>query len=444
MVIKQKNLVEFQIYYLMVVEMLIDLLHFPDIIRYILDVNAIALILMGLPKIKNIVNDKVFKKYNTYVFAFMFIIIAFSFIRRTPAGQIVWAARNNYLNIIFLFVCAYTLKQKDIYRILDNVEKLQILNVICVIYEYFILHKYGDNVGGMFGTASGCNGYLNIYIAFITAYVFTKYSNKKTSILNVLWISLSSMVIAVSAELKFYFFELIVILILSITLSRLSAKNGLLIVAGIIAVYIGFQVLTTLFPESASLLMDVDELNSYASTSYGDKLISRATPFSQVNDYFFKGNIFYILFGYGFGACEDSVTFKWANSDFATVYGHLKYRNLSTSMNFLETGAIGLIAFVAIFVILFQITQKQKQKMPEHRHMLAFNQTAAALTILNIWYNASIRRPIGFFIFFCLSTVIVLSREKQQQERLEIENQEKPPETPKKSYFKNKNKRVWS
>ncbi len=441
MVIKQKHLIEFQIYYLMIVEMLIDLLHFPDIIRYVLDVNAIFLILLGLPKIKDIINDKVFNKFNAYVFTYMFALVAFSIIRRTPIGQVAWAARNNFLNIIFIFTCGYTLKQKDIYKILDRVERLQILNVLCVIYEFLVINKSGDNIGGMFGTASGCNGYLNIYISIITAYVFTKYANRKTSILNVLWVSLSSMVIAVAAELKFFFFELIVILILSVTLSRLSAKNGLLIVSAVVVLYVGFQVLTTVFPESAELLQNFNDLNEYTATSYDDTRISRATPFSQINDYFFKGNLFYNLFGYGFGACEDSTTFSWANSKFATLYRDLQYRNISTSMNFIETGIIGLLAFAAIFIFLFNLASKQKHKIPEQRNMLVFTQISAVIAFLNIWYNSSLRRPIGFLIFFCLSTVIVISREKEKKAD-EGEKQEETSLPPKKSYFKKKNNKV--
>ena len=434
MVIKQKYLIEFQIYYLLIVEALIDLLHFPDIIRYVLDVNAIVLIILALPKIRDMLNDKFFKGFNSYVFIYMIAIAGFSLIRRTPVGQILWAVRNNYFYILFMLICAYTLKPKDLQRILKNIVFLQAFNVACVLYEYLIQRQSGDNLGGMFGTEFGCNGYLNVYLAIITAYVIVGYANRKVSLFTVLMITLSSMAIAVLSELKFYFFELVVIVILAITLSSLNAKNGMLVIVTVLAIFVGIQILSAVNPMSAELLRDFDSLNDYTKTSYDDQIIARGTPFSQINDYFFNGNLFYNLFGYGFGACESSETLRWANSAFANKYGYLQYRNLSTSMNFIETGFIGLIAFVAIFVLVFVYAQNQKQKYENIRHAYVFTQVVSIIAIMNIWYNSTIRREIAYLTFFCLSAFIVYSREKAREE-LKKNTADKPV---KRSYFKNK------
>ncbi len=438
MVIKQKHLVEFQIYYLLIVEAFIDLLHFPSIIRYALDANLILLLILSLPKIKNIINDRFFKKYNFYVIVYMGALIIFSLLRQTKIGLVFWAVRNNFFYIFFFFICAYTFKPKDVYRILGNVEKLHIFNVLCVLYEYFILGHYGDNIGGMLGTDYGCNGYLNMYLVIVTAYVIIKYINKKTTILNVLWISLSSMAIAVVSEIKFYFIEFVIIIILSVSLSRLSYKNGFVVLSAVMAVFVGFQLLTAIDTNSADLLKDFDKMTSYASATYENAVISRARPFSQINDTFFNHKLFYNLFGFGFGACESSETFAWANTSFATKYGKTHYRSLSTAVNFLETGYIGLIAFILIFVLFFIVVQKHKHLTPEHRYIMVFSQVSSLLAIINIWYNSSIRRPISYLIFFCMSGAVIMLCDKQRQELKEKEQTLKG----KKTYFKQKKKYI--
>ena len=438
MVIKQKHLIEFQIYYLLIVEALIDLLHFPDIIRYVLDVNLIFLLFMFIPKIKSIINDNATKKTHFYIFGYMFATIAFSIIRRTPFGQVAWAARNNYFYFIFYFICAYTLGSDDFKRIIKNVVRLQAFNIVCVLYEYLILKHFGDNVGGMFGTASGCNGYLNVYLCIISAYVLIQYLNKKASLSYVAYIVLSSMAIAVVSELKFYFIEFIIIILATLILTSANAKSGLIVIVGIVTLFVGVQILTAVNPWSADLISDFDSLSEYTKTTYNGTVIARATPFSQINDYFFRDNVFYNLFGYGFGACEDSVSFAWANSDFATEFRDLGYRNLSTSMVYIELGYTGVAAFLAIFVILFANIQQLKQKATENKNLYVFSQTVSVIAITNIWYNSTIRRGIAYLTFFALSAFVICAREQAKKE-LEEKQKEMPPE--KKSYFKKKNKK---
>ena len=434
MVIKQKHLIEFQIYYLMIVEALIQLLHFPEFFRYILDVNAIFLAFLFVPKIKNMLNDKVFKNLNIYILLFMGITIAFAIIRRTPFGQVIWATRNNYLYIVFMLICAYTLREKDYSRILKNVVKLHAFNIVCVLYEYIILNKLGDYVGGMFGIEHGCNTLLNVYLVIINSYIFTAYASKKTSILNVSFIAISSLGIAALSELKFFFIEIVAIIVLSVTLSRMSVKNTLLVISGIVAIFVGIEILSVVSPWSAEMLKSFDQTTSYATNNYDTMLITRAKPFSDVNKYFFGDNYFYRLFGYGFGACEDSESFSWANSSFATKYRFTRYRNLTTADRYLEIGFIGFIALVLIFVLIFYYAQKQKKESPEFRYAFVFCQTVSMMVILNLWYNSSIRTTIAYLTFFALSSVFVFTREKTLREA-----EEKAKALPKKkSYIKSK------
>lgn len=414
MVIKQKHLIEFQVYYLMIVELLIDFLHFPDLIRYVLDVNAIVIGLLALNKIKIIVSDKVFKNLSRYIFVYIFGVIAVSLIRLTPVGRVAWAARNNFIYFVFFFCCAYTLTSKDFGRIMKNCIRLSFFNALCIAYEYLILGKMGDLAGGMFGIKHGCNGLLNVYLFVITAYTVVMFAKKKASLYALLWVVLSSLVIAAIAELKFFYIEFLIIVVAYFVLSRASVNNAFLLLGVVAVFFVAIQIIGSIRPDIVEFFSEIDNVTSYSKSTYGNTIINRGTAFSQIHKMFFGNDVKNNLIGFGFGYCEESKRFAWANSPFADRYGTMGYRNLSTAMLLLETGYIGLIGFVAIFVFMFIVAQKNKNN--ENAHYLIFSQIITILLIMNLWYNSQIRNPAAFFSFFALSAMIIPFRDKAREE----------------------------
>ena len=74
----------------------------------------------------------------------------------------------------------------------------------------------GDNIGGMFGTATGCNGYLNLFLIIIVAISTIEYLNKTRSMGEMVFILLGSYYMMAIAELKVFVFELAALSILAI------------------------------------------------------------------------------------------------------------------------------------------------------------------------------------------------------------------------------------
>jgi len=432
MVIKQKHLIAFQIYYMLIVEMLIDILHFPSIIRYVLDVNAILIALLALNKLKIIISDKVFKRLNIYIMLYMLGAVFVSILFATPLGRILWAFRNNYLYLIFFLCCAYTLSLKDFDSIMKNCIRFSFFNAICVFYEYVVLHLYGDNVGGMFGSSFGCNGLLNVYLFVITAYSIVMFAKKKASIFQLLWIVISSLIIASVSELKFFYIEFALIIIFYLVLSKASLNNTFLLLGIIVAFYVAIQIIGAIQPDIVEFFSDIDKITSYSYSTYNNTIINRGTVFSQIHNLFFGNDVRLNIFGYGLGYCEESKTFAWAQSPFATKYASMGYRNLSASMIILETGYLGLVAFIAIFIFIFIIAQKQKSENENKNQYFIVSQIVSLLLIINIWYNSAIRREIAYLSFLYLASIIIVLRDKRKEELKEQQlNQPK-----KKSYFK--------
>lgn len=417
--IRLKSLIEFQICYLLVVEMLISVLHFPSIIRYLLDANLLLIALLGVNHHSNWVRLSQSKFAVYYMFLYMVMLVTIGMINLVPIGQLLWAYRNNFFYFMFFFMCIKYLKMRDAERIMGRVIKLRWLNFACAVFEFFVLEAQGDYLGGMFGVEKGCNAYLNMYLVIISAYELARYVEKKSNTANLMATMASSVVLATMGELKVFYVELVTIVLCITLLERKNKKTFFILACGAIALALGMQVLAVVFPTSAELFQNIEKLLEYSTRSdygNGDIRIARFTVIAQVNDWFFGDNTILHLFGYGFGACEDSQTFSFCNSAFADQYGSIGYRNISSAMCYLETGWIGLIGLMFVFVAIFYSANKigKFAQMSRYRYLVLFVETVCVITTVNIWYNSAIRRPIAYLTFFVLAMVFICCKELSQ------------------------------
>lgn len=417
MKLRMGNFIKFLLIYMMVIEIFISVFHMTRNIRFIVDLAAITIILFGGKKLSRALADKKFRGYYVYFFAYMIYVVLMAILRFVPLGQILWAIRNNFLYIFFAIIAVYSLSVRDVERLMKTVIKLQILNVIMGIYEYFVLHVSNDYLGGMFGIEQGCNANLNAYMVIISTYIICKYLNKKSDLKSVLLIVSSCALMAALSELKMFYIELVLIVVFAAFLNKNLFKSFWVLIGGIVGIFLGIRVLMLVNPGSMGYLNSISNMIAYnMRTDYGgnDIRISRIGSITQINRVFFGDNKFYRLFGLGLGACEDSVSFSWCNSDFATHYRDWGYRNLTIAMNYLESGYIGLIAFIMIFVLMFILATKLKKKMVNNQEVAVFSQVVCVLTVINFWYCNSIRLNIAYLTYFSLVLVIIYYKNEQQ------------------------------
>lgn len=415
MKLRLSKLIEFQIYYLLVIESLISIVGIPSITRYLLDVNLIFMAALSMQKIPYLFKHREYNKLTAYIIFYMVAVTAMAFIRLVPTGQILWGIRNNFFFIFFFFICIDNLKTKDVDRIMRNVVRLQIYNVICGLVEFLILHKRNDFLSGMFGTEQGANAYLNIYLVVICAYCFIRYIHKNINVYAFSAVIVSSIVMAAFSELKFFFFELAAIFVLPTIFSNKGSiiKKLLAVLLGVAGIYIGFRVfsyINSASVEDMTSLQSIIDYNTRTEFGKNDLRISRLTAISQVNDYFFRDDLLNKLIGYGLGACESSETFKWCHSSFATMYEQIGYRNISTSMLYLETGYVGLILFFGIFIFIMALAIKYR-RIKELNSYSIFTLIMSVMAMMNIVYNSSLRREISFLVFFTLAMLFIKIRE---------------------------------
>ena len=101
MKLRLSKLIEFQIYYLLVIESLISIVGIPSITRYLLDVNLILMAALSMQKIPFLFKHRDYNKLTGYILFYMISITAMAFIRLVPTGQILWGIRNNFFFIFF-------------------------------------------------------------------------------------------------------------------------------------------------------------------------------------------------------------------------------------------------------------------------------------------------------------------------------------------------------
>ena len=413
--LKLKDLIKIQIFFILVIEGLISLLHVPSFFRYIIDINFLFMLFWIIIKKQFSCQYKFFpkdcRKIFVYIIVFMLMFTLIAITKLVPFGQILWGIRNTFFPLIFLLICALGLGTEDVEQIFSVILKLQVVNFLCGLYEFFVLDVHNDYLGGMFGTALGCNGSLNAYLVIICAYILTRFIQKKVSGLEVGWIFLSSIIMATLAELKVFYIELIFIIFLGIWINKKSLKSFMMLVVGMFSLFIGMLVLTNVNSESVRFLTSLESIIEYNSrTDYdGDIVISRLTSFEQINEYFFDDKTSTKILGYGLGSCEDSQTFEWFNSDFAEQYRDMRYRYLTVAMNYLETGYMGVVAFLLVFIAIFFLAHKYQNIIPRNE-ITGFAQILCVLYVFTCWYDSSIRSYSGYIMYFTISSIFIYAK----------------------------------
>lgn len=401
-------LIYLQIIYCCINKIMISQFGAPDMINYATDVLMILSFFMAVKQLYE-------KKEKTYIlipviFAVLFFgigtISAVS--QRVPVLLMLWSYRNLMRFFLFFFSCVVLLKYDDVKIIGRIFSAMFFLNVFVVSVQFWILGYAQDNLGGLFGTDMGCNGHMNTFLCIYLAYICVRYMGKRASLSYFSLISAGSLYIAALSELKFLFVEYVVILILSILLSRFSLRVLFMVVGACIGLYIGLQLFNMYFPGwefSVNQIMDYAGSGGYST----DTDLNRLTALQTVTDIFLQKPQNF-LFGLGLGSCETSSFFQ---SAFFQQYGErLHYTYMIHAFTLLETGWIGLILFLAFFASIGVLGWTfQKDMPPEKKLYCAITVIVAVMCIGQCFYNNALRvENSGYLAFFVLSIPFIVRK----------------------------------
>jgi len=321
----------------------------------------------------------------------------------------VLAFRKTFRFYLFFFACAVLLTENGIEKIMKMLLILQIPNLILSIYQYFVQNLNQDNLGGIFGIEKGANAYSNVFLCLICTYMIINYLAKKVKLLPMVLTIGSALLIAVLAELKIFFIEVVVIVLCAILFSNPSARTIKTIVFSAIGFVAAIVLLGSIFPEHLAVLINFALLMQYTTGKIHGYNISRLNAFSEINDLFFEDNVFRNLFGYGFGNCE-------SGSSFYAKYGDYHYSWFSHQLIFLETGYIGVLLYLAFFALIFFYTTKAKKRNPENSTYYTFTQIIAILCVIWMVYNQTLHCEAAYLVFFVLAIPIAVQNNWVKQQ----------------------------
>lgn len=328
-----------------------------------------------------------------------------------------WDIRIIFRPFLFLGFCIIFLSRRDVEKIFRLFYKLQFVNVVLALFQYYAQGYWMDVNGGIFAPVQGCNKYSNVFCSILLIWVLVRYMKGKVGIKQVLLTCMSTVIIAIYAELKFLFIEMILLIFLCIIFSGRSSKMFRSILIGAIVAYFGLDLLASLFPSSFQILTDTELFMWYAKDmSYSNTAVSvnRLSGFDVINEYMFKGSILRELFGYGWGA-TGQIPFLNLFSGLIAAYGSLSYVTFTYSWVYAELGLVGIVCFYgAIIGCLIPLIKRKNRN--DKDGFIAVSKVAVLLVILLSIYDSSwMTEGTTFLCAFAMAVGYIEIKEQENE-----------------------------
>ena len=128
---------------------------------YICDACCLLLLVLCIVKKHG---KKISRWISIPIAAFTAVVIISAIINSSFDIQMLWGIRNYYRFFIFFISLCYFFKEKDYEWALKIYEYSLVVHIPLVLYQYFIEGYSGDYLGGIWGTAQGCNAGLFILL----------------------------------------------------------------------------------------------------------------------------------------------------------------------------------------------------------------------------------------------------------------------------------------
>ena len=384
--------------------MIFHLLSLPSLIKYTADVAWIVLLCFMVFNRNIRIDKKIFPLFLLVSVFFIYCLILY-FLNYQSIIYLLWGIRNNFRFYVLFFAVVFYFRERDADRSFKILDILFWINVPVTLVQYFVFHYEQDYLGGIFGIESGANASTIIFFTIVLSCSILRYMEKKESFALCASKCVVSLFFAALAELKFFFVFFIIIMIMSAFLTSFSWRKLLLFIVCAFLIFVTSTLLVTLFDFEGFLSIKSIWENATQEHYSSDQTVNRLSAISTLSDTIVP-EIKDRLFGFGLGNCDTS-SFAICNTPFYQNYGHLRYTFFSAAFLFLEVGYVGLILYVAFFVIAYFLIRTRIKKGLCNA---LYGRTALIMTVLSIIlvvYNSSLRAEAGYMVFFVLALPFV-------------------------------------
>ena len=384
-------------------------------IRYLIDVAWVMLTVMML-RHSRAVNINGTKTIALWTLLFLLHTVAVYVVQYQSGFYYLWGFRNNFRYYAAFFAFAAFLRAEGVEDYFHIFDKIFWLSFGISLIQYYILGLKGDYLGGIFGTAQGVNGYTNIFFSIILSRSMVLCFEKKESQKLCVAKFLAAFWIAALAELKFFFVEAILIIVLTALFTNFSWRKFWIVAGGITAVFSFAALLAIIFPNFAGFL-SIDWFRETATsdkgyTSSGD--LNRLTAIAKSNELWLT-NWGQRLFGLGLGNCDTS-NFALVNTPFYEQYEHMHYTWMSYAIMYLECRWIGLIFYFGFFVLVYLAIERiEKRVDASSKSYCRISRIIAICCAIISVYNSSLRGESGYMAYFVLAIPFARNRDSMRR-----------------------------
>ena len=383
--------------------LLMDFLRMPSLIKYTIDIAWLWL-LINLIRNRTRIRDAQVKKFAVFVGLFCLWTVFGQLSNYQSAIYYLWGLRNNFRFYVFFLGCVYFLRVASVENYLKFFDVVLYINIPVILYQYFILGKTGDYLGGIFGIDHGCNGYMNLFLLIVVTSTILRYMSYTEKMGACFLKCLIAILFAILAEMKFFLLEFAGVVILASLMTKFSIRKVWIILGAIVGVFVAAEMISILFPAFSKWFQMEAILNIVSDTKgyTGKEDLNRLTAVPIVLNRFLP-TLWDKIFGLGLGNCDYSLSFDFLISPFFQTYGKLNYMLFSVAFLLLETGIVGLLFYIFFFVfVYFGANKKQKVKQaPVFYCQLA--KIMAIMCVLIMIYDASLRTEAAYMAYFVLA-----------------------------------------
>lgn len=344
------------------------------------------------------------------------LLSALVFFGLTIAGQLlsyqsilyyISGLRNNGRYFVFFFACILFLKAqwREWYRKVFDI--LFWINLVVTLYQYFVLEIDWDYLGGIFGTAAGCNAYTNVFFLIVITLSLLRYLNGQEKAWLCCAKCAAALLIAAMAELKMFVLEFAAILVLALVLTKFSRRNLIVALCGLAGVFLCIRLMVLIFPfwDGWFSIQNIWETatSSDGYTGSGDMNRLTAVPIAW-NTYLQTWP--QKLFGLGLGNC-DAAPLPGMTAPFYGANWQTNYIMFSSGFIMLETGLVGLITYLGIFLTIFFAAWHLRRSGKRDSVYCLTTEILALMCFALFLYNCTLRTEVGFMLYFAMALAFV-------------------------------------
>lgn len=382
---------------------LLEFLKLPSFVKYVTDVMYVGGVLIAASGRSAFIRKKhaPFVLFTVVLLFYTLIVYLFNF--QTPLYYL-WGVRNTFRFYAAFMLFAVMFDEDDAEGCLKFMDGVFWVNAAVSLFQFFVMGLRQDFLGGIFGVDEGCNSYTIIFFSIVLTKSLLNFMNKQEKAWSCFLKCGVSLLIAAMAELKFFFILFVLILLLCTLMTKFSFRKAFVLAAGALLLTFSGSLLSMIFGENQALTFENIQKMVTATNYSTAKDLGRFTAIPTIaRDYL--NTPLKTLFGMGLGNCDTSA-YEMFNSEFYRSHSYLNYNWFSSAFLFLETGIIGLSAYLMFFVLCFILARRQIKK-GANELFCRISMIMSVICFLLVFYNSSLRTEIAYMAFFSLALPFV-------------------------------------